>query len=75
VGLAGQRRQRGGDLGQAGAYIGRRGAGLGAAVGVAGVSAGDGVPEVPLTTGRERIMNHAECLSRGGEPWGLLPGW
>jgi hypothetical protein len=49
VGLAGQRGQRGGGLRQAGAYIGRGGAGLAAAVGVAGVGAGDGVPEVPLT--------------------------
>ena len=60
--LARQRGQRGGDLGEAGAYVGRRGASLAAAVGVAGVGAGDGVPEIPLT-GRERFTNPAEYLS------------
>jgi hypothetical protein len=48
VGLAGQRGQRGGDFNEAGAHVGRSGAGLAAAVGVAGVGAGDGVPEVPF---------------------------
>jgi len=27
-----------------------------------------------VQTGRERITNHAEYLSRSGEPWRLLPG-
>ena len=60
--LAGQRGQRGGHFGEAGAHVGRRRAGLAAAVGVPGVGAGDGVPEVPLT-GRERFTNPAEYLS------------
>ncbi len=72
--LAGQRTQRGGHFAEAGTDVGRRGAGLAADVGVAGVRTGYGVPEVPLT-GRERITNHAEYLSRSGEPLRLLPGW
>ena len=62
MGLAGQRGQCGGHFGQAGADVGRRGAGLAAAVGVPGVGASDGVPEIPLT-GRERFTNPAEYLS------------
>jgi hypothetical protein len=58
MGLASQRGQRGGE---ARADVGRRGAGLAAGIGVASVSSGDRVAEVPLT-GRERITKHAECL-------------
>jgi hypothetical protein len=60
--LAGQRGQGGGNFGEAGVHIGSGGAGLAAAVGVAGVGAGDRVAEVPLT-GRERITNRVEYLS------------
>ncbi len=35
----------------------------------------DVLRDVPVETGRERITNHAEYLSRSGEPWRLLPGW
>jgi hypothetical protein len=62
VGLTGQRGQGGGDLGETGADIGRRGADITAAVGMAGVGAGDAVSEIPLT-GRERFTNPAEYLS------------
>jgi hypothetical protein len=62
MGLAGQRGQRSGDFGEAGTDVGRDGAGLAAAVGVAGVGAGDGAAEIPLT-GRERFTNPAEYLS------------
>jgi hypothetical protein len=73
MGFASQRGQRGRDLGQAGADVGRRRAHVTAAVGVAGVGLGYCVAEVALT-GRERITNHAEYLSRSGKPWRLLPG-
>ena len=48
VRFTGQSGQRGGDLGQARSDVSRRSAHLTAAVGVAGVGAGDGVLEVPL---------------------------
>ena len=51
--LAGQRGQRGGDLGEAGADVGRRGTGFAAAVGVTGVGAGHGVPEIALDPGQD----------------------
>ena len=50
-GLTGQRGQRGGDLRQAGLHVGRGGSDLAAAVGVAGVGACHGIPEVPLDPG------------------------
>jgi hypothetical protein len=66
VGLAGQRGQRGGHFGQAGAHVSRGGSGLAAAVGVPGVGARHGIPEIPLT-GRERFTNPAEYLSPANE--------
>jgi hypothetical protein len=62
--LAGQRGQRGGYFGQAGADIGRRGAAL-AAVGMPGIGAGDGVPEVPLTHVRMEWLLSALAVCRG----------
>ena len=72
MGLAGQRGQRGRDFGEAGADVGRGGAGLAAAVGVAGVGAGDRVSEIPLT-GKERITNRVEYLSSQDGAMRLLP--
>jgi hypothetical protein len=70
--LAGQRGQRGGHFGEAGAHVRCRGAGLAAAVGVAGVGAADSVAEVPLT-GRERFTNRVEYLSSPDGAMRLLP--
>jgi hypothetical protein len=80
VGLASQCGQGAGDLGKAGAHV-RRGAGLAAAVGMAGVGAGDGVAEVPLT-GRERIQcmliywmaTHGRCLPMRVHRWSYRRG-
>ena len=70
--LARQRGQRGGDLGEAGAYVGRRGASLAAAVGVADVGAGDGVPEIPLDPRQGRVTDPAaaDLLSTDPGVWG-----
>ncbi len=47
----------------------------GADVAVAGYQLGDVRRHPVHETGRERITNHAEYLSRSGEPLRLLPGW
>jgi hypothetical protein len=72
--FTGQGGQGGRYLGKACADVGGHGFSASAVVFVAGVGLGGGEAEVALT-GRERITNHAEYLSRSGEPWRLLRGW
>jgi len=72
VGLAGQRGEGGRDFGEGGADVGRGGAGLAAAVGVPGVGAGDGVPEVPLDPGQGRVPDPVAADLLGPDP-GQVP--
>jgi len=72
VGLAGQRGQGGGDFSEAGADVGRGGAGLAAAVGVPGVGAGDSVPEIPFDPRQRRVTDPVTADLLGAHP-GQLP--
>ena len=78
VGLAGQRGHCSGHFGEAGTDIGRRGADLAAAVGVAGVGAGDGIPEIPpFDPGQDGVPDPVPLeYSVGGLIWGFqLRSW